>query len=47
MFSFFKSHKTENPEVFSSSLFDEKTFYQAFMNDLHNCEEEIIIESVR
>lgn len=45
MFSFFKRHKTENAEVFSSSLYDEKTFYQAFINDIQTCKSEIIIES--
>lgn len=29
----------------SSSLFDEKTFYQTFLRDLFNCREEVIIES--
>jgi hypothetical protein len=28
-----------------SELFDEKTFYQSFLNDLQNCREEVIIES--
>ena len=31
--------------MFNSKLFDEKTFYQAFLRDLENCQEEIIIES--
>jgi phosphatidylserine/phosphatidylglycerophosphate/cardiolipin synthase-like enzyme len=30
---------------FSSELFDEDTFYKAFLNDLENCKKEIIIES--
>ncbi len=30
---------------FSSTLYDEKTFYQAFIRDLENCREEVIIES--
>ncbi len=29
----------------SSGLFDEKTFYQAFIRDLENCKEEVFIES--
>jgi phosphatidylserine/phosphatidylglycerophosphate/cardiolipin synthase-like enzyme len=29
----------------STSLFDEKTFYQAFFQDLKNCQEEVVIES--
>ena len=31
--------------MFSSSLFDEKTFYQTFLQDLSNCQKEVIIES--
>ena len=29
----------------NSSLFDEKTFYKAFLQDLTHCQEEVIIES--
>lgn len=29
----------------NSSLFDEKTFYQAFLRDLTLCKKEVIIES--
>lgn len=39
MFSFRK------PPVFSSTLFDENGFYQAFQKDLENCHKELIIES--
>ncbi len=31
--------------LFSSELFNEDTFYKAFLNDLENCKKEIIIES--
>jgi len=31
--------------MFSSKLFDEKTFYKAFIKDLSNCTKEVIIES--
>ncbi len=31
--------------MFSSSLFDEKTFYQTFLKDLDRCQNEVIIES--
>lgn len=31
--------------MFKSSLFDETTFYKAFIKDLQNCQEELIIES--
>lgn len=31
--------------MFNSSLFDEKTFYQAFLDDLKHCKKEVIIES--
>lgn len=29
----------------NSSLYDEKTFYQTFLQDLENCQKEVIIES--
>ncbi|OGK17134.1 hypothetical protein A2690_02055 [Candidatus Roizmanbacteria bacterium RIFCSPHIGHO2_01_FULL_39_12b] len=29
----------------TSKLFDGKTFYKAFIQDLENCKEEVIIES--
>lgn len=31
--------------MFNSSLFDEKTFYQTFLQDLNRCQQEVIIES--
>ncbi|HET9947198.1 MAG TPA: phospholipase D-like domain-containing protein [Patescibacteria group bacterium] len=31
--------------MFKSSLFDEKTFYQTFLEDLKHCTSEVIIES--
>lgn len=31
--------------LITSSLFDERTFYQTFLQDLHMCQQEIIIES--
>lgn len=31
--------------TFNSQLYDEKTFYKAFMSDLEDCKEEVIIES--
>ncbi len=37
--------KTKKSDVFNSKLFDEKTFYPSFINDLLECEEEVIIES--
>ena len=33
------------PEITTSSLYDESTFYQAFINDLKMSKEEVIIES--
>lgn len=39
MFSFRK------PPVFSSTLFDENGFYQAFRKDLENCQKELVVES--
>ncbi len=31
--------------MFNTSLFDEKTFYQTFLEDLRRCQSEVIIES--
>lgn len=31
--------------LFASKLFDERTFYAAFIKDLENCQQEVIIES--
>lgn len=31
--------------MFNSQLHDERTFYQTFLNDLANCQNEVIIES--
>jgi len=33
------------PEMLTSLLYDESTFYQAFMRDLKKCKKEVIIES--
>jgi len=33
------------PDVFSSRLYDETTFYSPFLKDLSNCQSEAIIES--
>ena len=44
MLSFLHKHKRIN-EVISSRLFDETSFYKAFIADLNRAEDEIIIES--
>lgn len=36
---------TSDASLATSRLFDEKTFYSAFLDDLETCREEIIIES--
>lgn len=43
----YSSRSTLNPNTAfdKSTLFDEKTFYNAFLNDLEVCRKEIIIES--
>lgn len=33
-----------SPDLFDSKLYDEKTFYPAFIKDLNNCGSELIIE---
>ena len=44
MFNLFRSKRSQS-ELLTSELFDERTFYQSFIKDLKNCENEIIIES--
>ena len=43
IFSLFQRKKDDN--ICSSQLFNEKTFYKAFLKDLYNCKNELIIES--
>jgi hypothetical protein len=35
-----------SPDLLESRLYDDKTFYPAFLKDLNNCGSELIIESV-
>lgn len=45
-FLFKKKQESGNSEtVFNSKLYDEKSFYTAFLKDLDQCKEEVIIES--
>ena len=45
MFSFRKPKQDVGlPELLRSALYDENTFYKAFVNDLDNCRKEVIIE---
>src|SRR5476651_941392 len=37
--------KTSSPDLLTSQLFDERTFYRTFMRDLSNCQSEAVIES--
>jgi len=37
--------KSSSPDLLTSQLFDERTFYRAFMRDLNNCATEAVIES--
>lgn len=41
----FLSRKTAAPDLTSSTLLNENTFYPALMKDLNNCGSELIIES--
>lgn len=38
-------HKTPPEDLLTSRLFDESTFYKAFVHDLKKCHTEVIIES--
>jgi hypothetical protein len=42
---FLQCFKTPTPGLLASRLFDERTFYRAFMRDLSNCQSEAVIES--
>ena len=44
MFSL-RSHKAPPQDLLASKLYDEKTFYKAFIHDLRRCRKEVIIES--
>ena len=45
MFNFFKPFRVSSTELTDSTMFDEKTFFQKFINDLQGAKEEVIIES--
>jgi hypothetical protein len=42
---FLRRFKTSPSELLTSQLYDEDTFYKAFMRDLNNCKYEAVIES--
>lgn len=42
---FFDHFRRHSPDLIASQLYDERTFYQAFVRDLHLCKDEVIIES--
>lgn len=44
MFSF-NVRKTPPADLLTSKLYDERTFYKNFLNDLKRCQNEVIIES--
>lgn len=41
----FRRRKSVPSDLHTSQLHNEKTFYRAFMRDLHSCTSEAIIES--
>ncbi len=41
---FLRRSTNTSPDLLESKLYDEKTFYPAFLNDLNNCGSELIIE---
>jgi phosphatidylserine/phosphatidylglycerophosphate/cardiolipin synthase-like enzyme len=45
MFGLFKQAPTYPADLLTSKLFDESTFYQAFLSDLRRCRDEAVIES--
>jgi len=44
MFRLFRNHAAANT-LLSSKLFDQDTFYKAFIKDLSRCDKEVLIES--
>lgn len=45
MLGLFTKNNSQTTDLLSSQLYDEKTFYPAFIKDLNNCGAELIIES--
>lgn len=45
MFKLFKLSSKSSTELLTSTLYDEKTFYDTFTRDLKHCQHEVIIES--
>ncbi|MBI3341713.1 hypothetical protein HY024_01180 [Candidatus Curtissbacteria bacterium] len=45
MFSYKKRNDAKASDLINSALYDEKSFYQAFIKDLSSCREEVFIES--
>lgn len=38
-------HKNTDIDILSSKLYDQNTFFKAFIRDLHYCQNEVVIES--
>ena len=45
MLSLLRHYKAVPNDLLTSKLYDERTFYEAFINDLKHCKQEIVIES--
>lgn len=45
MFNLLRRTKLNPSDLLTSKLFDDTTFYKAFLNDLKHCKKEVIIES--
>lgn len=45
MLNLLRHRQDQSPDLITSQLFDEETFYPAFIKDLENCGNELIIES--
>src|ERR1035441_7334910 len=41
---YFRQEPSSSPELASSQLFDDRTFYPAFLKDLEGCERELTVE---
>lgn len=45
MLGLFQRNNSQSTDLLTSRLYDEKTFYPAFIKDLNNCGAELIVES--
>lgn len=45
LMQFLRRPASTSPDLIDSKLYDDKTFYPAFLKDLNNCGSKLIVES--